>query len=180
MDELDHLNIDLLEPEIKYQKSSNNIRNRGDKGNNYTFITWLGKIKLMNHYLYRTLIVITLIILVSCKKEAVEVNSEYLGHWRTDYLDIHDNYIEITFTDDGKAHYKESGPTMTEDVNEKAKIKNSELCIGSSLKLEITQAPFLEYDSLYTFSSSGGIGIVYSATMNLNNIKYYRVEKIFY
>ena len=32
-------NIDLLEPEIKYQKSSNNIRNRGDKENNYTFIT---------------------------------------------------------------------------------------------------------------------------------------------
>ena len=36
---LDNLNIDLLEPEIKYQKSSNNIRNREDKGNNYTFIT---------------------------------------------------------------------------------------------------------------------------------------------
>ena len=134
----------------------------------------------MNHYLHRTLIVITLFILVSCKKEAVEVNSEYLGNWRTDYLDIQDNYIEITFTDDGKAHYKESGPTMTQDVHKKAKIKNSELCIGSSLKLEITQSPFLEYDSLYTFSSSGGIGIVYSATMNLNNIKYYRLEEVYY
>jgi len=128
----------------------------------------------MKRYSFLLLLIIALTFVSSCKKKAIELNPDYIGEWRTEY-DIHDGYILLTIGDDGKAHYMEYGPNADEDLYRMARIKDDVFYIGRE-GLDIFQGPTLVSDTTCAWSSSGGICIVYSATMHLGNWPYYRVE----
>ena len=120
------------------------------------------------------LIITALALASSCKKKAIDLNPEYIGEWRTEY-DIHDGYIILTIGDNGKANYTEYGLNAGVDLERMARIKDDVFYIGRK-SLPIYQEPTLVSDTTCAWSSSGGICIVYSATMLLGNWPYYRVE----
>lgn len=136
------------------------------------------------------LALLTLLLLVSCKKDKVVTNgydpsfinlvdhdASFIGEWSTLTQGEYDN-INFTIPEQGVSHYSNSGYDQGGyQISKDATYNNQAIYLEEAKKIQINQFPVLINDTLVLFDwVAGETKHAYSAIMILDSQTFYRLE----